>query len=160
MKSLDPSITCRDVLVLSREEIVQLDNSDNSMQHFNNLQSTNWQNLKLKPPSMEATDKLGWRVEFRPCELQFTDFENAAFSVFVVLVVKMALAKNLCLLMPISKVDDNFERAQRRDAVLRERFHFRYVYNCGWMKKKFERGFWRKLSFFHHFCQSADHVYN
>ena len=31
--------------------------------------------------------------------------------------------------MPISKVDENMERAERRDAVLKEKFHFRASQN-------------------------------
>ena len=46
----------------------------------------------------------GWRVEFRPCEVQLTDFENAAFSVFIVLLTRTILSFGLNLYMPLSKV--------------------------------------------------------
>ena len=54
--------------------------------HFENIQSTNWQTMRFKPPPPSAP--IGWRVEFRPCELQFTDFENAAVVCFIVLVTR------------------------------------------------------------------------
>lgn len=47
---------------------------------------------------------IGWRAEFRSMEVQLTDFENAAFVVFVVLVTRVVLAFDLCLYIPLSKV--------------------------------------------------------
>lgn len=47
---------------------------------------------------------IGWRVEFRPCEVQITDFENAAFTVFIVLLTRTILSFGLNLYMPLSKV--------------------------------------------------------
>ena len=70
-----------------------------------NIQSTNWQTLRFKPPP--ANSPIGWRVEFRPKEVQLTDFENAAFSVFVVLLSRAILHFNLNLYIPISKVSHN-----------------------------------------------------
>ena len=43
------------------------------------------------------------RVEFRPCELQMTDFENAAVACFVVLLTRVILSYGYNLLVPISK---------------------------------------------------------
>ena len=54
-----------------------------------NIQSTNWQTLRFKPPP--ANSPIGWRVEFRPMEVQLTDFENAAFAVFIVLLSRAIL---------------------------------------------------------------------
>jgi glutamate--cysteine ligase catalytic subunit len=58
-------------------------------------------------------------------EIQLTDLENAAFSIFVVLLTRTILAFDLNFYLPLSKVDENMQRAQRRDAVGRERFWFR-----------------------------------
>ena len=58
-------------------------------------------------------------------ETQLTDFENAAFTVFIVLVTRVVLAFDLCLYIPLSKVDENMKRAQKRDAVSTQRFFFR-----------------------------------
>ena len=58
-------------------------------------------------------------------EIQMTDFENAAFAVFVVLLTRAVLSLNLNFYLPISKVDENMQRAQHRDALRTEKFHFR-----------------------------------
>jgi glutamate--cysteine ligase catalytic subunit len=47
---------------------------------------------------------MGWRVEFRSMEVQFTDFENAAFSIFIVLLSRAILTFGLNFYIPISKV--------------------------------------------------------
>ncbi|KAG5735778.1 Glutamate--cysteine ligase [Termitomyces sp. T112] len=111
----------RDPLVVFSETIDQDDNS--STDHFENIQSTNWQTLRFKPPPPNSS--IGWRVEFRSMEVQITDFENAAFAVFIVLISRAILNFNLNLYVPISKVDDNMQRAQRRDAAQSEKFYFR-----------------------------------
>jgi glutamate--cysteine ligase catalytic subunit len=67
-----------------------------------NIQSTNWQTVRFKPPPPHSP--VGWRVEFRSMEVQVTDFENAAFSVFIVLLSRAILSLGLNLYMPISKV--------------------------------------------------------
>ena len=61
----------------------------------------------------------------RPCELQISDFENAAVCCFVVLLTRSILTYKWNLLMPISKVDENMKRAQKRDAVRTQRFWWR-----------------------------------
>jgi glutamate--cysteine ligase catalytic subunit len=58
-------------------------------------------------------------------EVQMTDFENAAFAVFIVLLSRAILAFNLNFYIPISKVDQNMARAQRRDAARSSKFYFR-----------------------------------
>ena len=77
--------------------------------------------FKLPPPN----STIGWRVEFRPMDLQITDFENAAFVTFVVLVTRVILTMKLNLLIPISKVNENMHTAMKRDSVRKEKFHFR-----------------------------------
>ena len=58
-------------------------------------------------------------------DVQITDFENAAFSVFIVLLTRAVLSLNLNFYLPISKVDENMERSQHRDALHTEKFYFR-----------------------------------
>lgn len=111
----------RDPLVIFSELIEQDDSV--SMDHFENIQSTNWQTVRFKPPP--ANSPIGWRVEFRSMEVQITDFENAAFAVFIVLLSRAIMEYQLNLYMPISKVDENMQTAQKRDAVLSEKFYFR-----------------------------------
>lgn len=111
----------RDPIVVFQEDLEELDL--NKTDHFENLQSTNWQHMRFKPPP--ADNSIGWRVEFRPMEIQVTDFENAAFSVFMVLVTRAILSFDLNFYIPITKVDENMERAHAIDAVLHQRFYFR-----------------------------------
>ncbi|KAG6452581.1 hypothetical protein O3G_MSEX007719 [Manduca sexta] len=111
----------RDTVSLFSERVHQDDENDTD--HFENIQSTNWQTMRFKPPPPNSS--IGWRVEFRPCEAQLTDFENAAYVCFVVLLTRVILSYHLNFVMPISKVDENMQRAQKRGAVLSERFWWR-----------------------------------
>ena len=79
--------------------------------------------MRFKPPPPGSN--IGWRVEFRPMEIQITDFENAAFAVFIVLVTRVILSFGLDFYIPISKVEQGMQRAHTRDAVLTEKFWFR-----------------------------------
>ncbi|CAI2167497.1 15006_t:CDS:10 [Funneliformis geosporum] len=88
-----------------------------------NIQSTNWQTMRFKPPPPNSN--IGWRVEFRSMEIQITDFENAAFAVFIVLLTRVILSYGLNFYIPISKVDENMLIAHKRDAVLNDKFWFR-----------------------------------
>ncbi|KAK3901387.1 glutamate-cysteine ligase-domain-containing protein [Staphylotrichum tortipilum] len=111
----------RDPIVIFSEDLQELDLTKTD--HFENIQSTNWQHMRFKPPP--ADNSIGWRVEFRPMEIQITDFENAAFTVFLVLVTRVILSYNLNFYIPIRRVDENMETAHARDAVLQKRFFFR-----------------------------------
>jgi len=125
---IDPSLAqhvahlfIRDPVSLFSEKINQ-DNSKDS-DHFENIQSTNWQSMRFKPPPPDSP--IGWRVEFRPCEVQLTDFENAAIVSFIVLLTRVVLSYNLCFLIPISKVDENMKKAQTRNALHDQTYWFR-----------------------------------
>ena len=94
------------------------------------------EHLKNNPKKYPTTDSIritvikhfkikGWRVEFRPMELQFTDFENSAFCAFVIMLTQAIRQFNLNFLIPISKVDVNMQRAQQMNACLGEKFFFR-----------------------------------
>ncbi|KAI9007113.1 glutamate-cysteine ligase-domain-containing protein [Gaertneriomyces semiglobifer] len=113
----------RDPLVIFRELLDQ--DNELSSDHFENIQSTNWQTMRFKPPP-PSTPSVGWRVEFRSMEIQLTDKENAAFSIFVVLLVRAILSFGLNFYIPLSKVDENMKRAHHRDAVHTEKFWFRH----------------------------------
>jgi glutamate--cysteine ligase catalytic subunit len=111
----------RDPIVVFNEDLQQLDLT--KADHFENLQSTNWQHMRFKPPPPGSD--MGWRVEFRPMEIQITDFENAAFSVFIVLITRAILSYNLNFYIPITRVTENMETAHARDALHKEKFWFR-----------------------------------
>jgi glutamate--cysteine ligase catalytic subunit len=111
----------RDPIVVFAEDLQELDLT--KADHFENLQSTNWQHMRFKPPP--AGSDMGWRVEFRPMEIQITDFENAAFSIFIVLLTRAILSFNLNFYIPITLVSENMETAHVRDAVSTQKFWFR-----------------------------------
>lgn len=111
----------RDPIVVFAEDLQELDLSKSD--HFENLQSTNWQHIRFKPPPTGSD--IGWRVEFRPMEIQVTDFENAAFSVFMVLITRAILSFDLNFYIPIVRTDENMETAHARNAVLGKKFWFR-----------------------------------
>lgn len=119
----------RDPLVIFQESIDQ-DNSK-SNDHFENIQSTNWQTLRFKPPTQEATpdnkDVPGWRVEFRPMEVQLTDFENAAYTNFIYLLVECFLqfGDELDPYLPMSQIWENMDRAHSRDGILDAKFFWK-----------------------------------
>ncbi|KAJ8293303.1 Glutamate--cysteine ligase [Rhodotorula toruloides] len=111
----------RDPIVIFEETMCQDDAK--SSDHFENIQSTNWQTVRFKPPPPGSP--IGWRVEFRSMEVQLTDYENAAFSVFIVLLTRAIMTLGLNFYLPISKVDENMHRAHRRDAINTQKFYFR-----------------------------------
>jgi glutamate--cysteine ligase catalytic subunit len=90
----------RDPIVVFEEDLQALDMA--KADHFENIQSTNWQHMRFKPPP--AGSDIGWRVEFRPMEIQLTDFENAAFAVFMVLLTRAILTFDLNFYIPIRPV--------------------------------------------------------
>lgn len=110
----------RDPLVIYKDKIEVDENQTN---HFENIQSTNWQTVRFKPPPHQS--EIGWRVEFRPMEIQLTDFENAAFTAFIVIITRIYFSLGLNLYIPISKVDENMERAHLRDAINTQTFYWR-----------------------------------
>jgi len=112
----------RDPLVVFSEDLQVLD--VNGSNHFENIQSTNWQHMRFKPPPPD-NPSIGWRVEFRSMEIQMTDFENAAFSIFIVLLSRVILSFDLNLYLPIPRTTENMETAHKRDAVLNDKFWFR-----------------------------------
>lgn len=58
-------------------------------------------------------------------EMQITDFENAAFSVFIVLLTRVILSFDLNLYIPLSRLDVNMQRAHSRNAATKGKFFFR-----------------------------------
>lgn len=111
----------RDPLIMFSGKVHQNDDEDTG--HFDNINTSTWLTLRFKP-ALPNTD-LGWRVEFRPCDIQLTDFENAAVSCFVILLTRVILHYRLNFLMPISKIDENMVTAQKRDACRKEKFWYR-----------------------------------
>jgi len=111
----------RDPLAVYAEQLNISD--EDEMDHFENINSTNWQTVRFKPPPPDSN--IGWRVEMRPIETQLTEFENAAYVTFIVLLTRVILSYDLNLIIPMSKVEENMKRALKRDAVLEQKFYFR-----------------------------------
>ncbi|CAG2119320.1 unnamed protein product [Medioppia subpectinata] len=80
--------------------------------------------MRFKPPPLNQ-QSIGWRVEFRPMEIQMTDTQNAAFSVFVILLSRIVLKYKLNFIIPMSKIHQNITTALKRDAINRCKFWFR-----------------------------------
>jgi hypothetical protein len=66
-------------------------------------------------------------------EVQLTDFENAAFVVFVVLVTRVVLAFDLCLYIPLSKVII-FCALYPYAILYKKIIYFCYVLKSRWMR--------------------------
>ncbi|RNF22222.1 gamma-glutamylcysteine synthetase [Trypanosoma conorhini] len=93
----------RDPLVMY-DQMIEIDDTTHT-EHFENIQSTNWQSVRLKPPTLDGDT--GWRVEFRVMDVMPTPFENAAFSVFVVLLTRAIIKYNPLFYTKLSIVDEN-----------------------------------------------------
>ena len=120
----------RDPLVLYDHDLHPPDTASQDTISFEIFQSTNWQEVRFKPPpslsSEDTHNNTGWRVEFRSMDVQPTDFENAACAIFIVLFVRTLIHFDLSLYIPINKVDENMATANNRDAVLNDHFHWRH----------------------------------
>ena len=117
----------RDPLVVFDGAIQEVDD-ETQTEHFESIQSTNWQSVRWKPPPPRDSPNdphIGWRTEFRSMEMQMTDFENAAFTAFVVLLTRVILTFDLNLYIPLSRVDANMQRAHSRNAAGAGKFFFR-----------------------------------
>ena len=119
------SMFTRDPMFLLKEDFLSVEENDTSL--FDMFNCSNWRLLRFKPPPIksEESNQIGWRVEFRPTELQITDFHNAAFATFIILITKAIIKLNLNFLIDTIKVDENMNKAQKRNACLNEKFHFR-----------------------------------
>uniref|UniRef100_A0A8B9ZMH1 Glutamate--cysteine ligase n=1 Tax=Anas zonorhyncha TaxID=75864 RepID=A0A8B9ZMH1_9AVES len=84
----------RDPLTLFEEKI-HLDDANES-DHFENIQSTNWQTMRFKPPPPNSD--IGWRVEFRPMEVRKESIHTKTCS----LLTMCATVNKICLLSPLT----------------------------------------------------------
>lgn len=92
--------------------------------HFENFNSTNWNSLRFKPPKIEDNDNC-FKVEIRPCELQLTPFENSAIMTLCLIYSQMVMKNDVNFIIPITLVDENFQRAHNFNALEKEKFFFR-----------------------------------
>ena len=112
----------RDPLVIYSGRLRQLEDTRES-DHFENIQSTNWQSMRFKPPPPRASGTdIGWRVEFRIMDAQISNFENSAYIVFTILLARAIIQLDLDFYIPLTKVDINTARAHFRDAARTKKF--------------------------------------
>lgn len=112
----------RDPLVIYEHDIITTPTSKLNLNKYENIHSTNWNTVRLKIPT---SDKCGWRIEFRPMELQLDDFSNASFLIYVNLLCRAILKYQPNWYQRISLIDINMGRAQNMDAINKEKFHFK-----------------------------------
>jgi glutamate--cysteine ligase catalytic subunit len=152
----------RDPLVIYGDHVEQ--DNETSTEHFENIQSTNWNTVRFKPPP-PGTD-IGWRTEFRSMEVALTDFENAAFCVLSVLLSRVIVAFDLNLYIPLSCVDENMETAHVRNAAAEQSFYFRknifsscsgssFVCECGHIHHSSIVGGASKMADINKFCRES-----
>lgn len=60
-------------------------------------------------------------------ELQLTEDDNAAFAIFSHIFVRLLYEQwfNINFYIPMDKVDENFKRAAKPNAILTQKFYFR-----------------------------------
>lgn len=116
------NLLVRDPLVIFENKIDLNDKSDRS--HFENFNSTNWNSLRFKPPRIEDNDTC-FKIEVRPCDLQLTPFENSSFLGLLLALYSSVLNYDVNFIIPITKVDENFERAYLQDSITEKKFWWR-----------------------------------
>lgn len=107
---------------------------------FENIQSSNWRSMRLKPPKLDGPEPGAWLVEIRPMEIQPTSFENTAYCVLVVMFSRMVVSLNANFYLPISKVDENFQSANLPAPVPRNL--------AEWLNVESNQKFWYRENIF------------
>lgn len=125
---VDPVLSRHVAHLLVRDPLMVFENKmdvDDAVatDHFEQLQGTNWNNVRFKPPP--AGGGIGWRVEFRSPEVQITDFENAAIVAVVRALAQVIMDERWDLAIPISRCDANDVASSCRNAAVDGRFWFR-----------------------------------
>lgn len=116
------NILCRDPLVIFEKKLEIKDEDD--MTHFENLNSTNWNSLRFKLPRASDKDTC-FKVEVRPCDIQITPYENTAFFSLMLGLYGAIMYYDINFIMPITLVDENFNRAYQNDAINKKKFYWR-----------------------------------
>lgn len=114
----------REILVVLPETIIEEDIS--STREFDAINSSNWNDVRLKLPS-NYDENIGFLLEFRPMENVITYKEKVAFVFFATLMRRMISDEKLGLnfYLPISKINQNFQTAVKREAFSKQKMFFR-----------------------------------
>jgi len=114
----------RDYLIVFPERIQK--GFDGDSLEFEAIQSSNWQNMRLKPPS-SFDSNLGWLLEFRPMDAPVTEIEKSLLTflttIFFRIVTDTRMDVNFYL--PMTLVDTNFKRSFLRDSQVSQKFYAR-----------------------------------
>ena len=119
------NLLVRDPLAIFDKKINITD--ENDMTHFENINSSNWNSLRFKLPR-PADKEHSYKIEIRTCDLQLTPFENTSIIHFIINLYNIILKNNSNFIIPITKVDKNFENAYCNDAINTQKFWWRI--NC------------------------------
>ena len=123
---VDPMIARHFAHILSFDPLLLMPDhvkeSEESIAHYLNLNSSVWQSLRLKLPESR---RLGWRIEVRSMDVQPRDRENAAFVAFLILLSQVIMGLKLDLRIPMSRVHENLATAVTRSAATAGKFWFR-----------------------------------
>ena len=119
------NLLVRDPLVIFDKKININDQHD--MTHFENINSSNWNSLRFKLPR-PADNDYSYKIEIRTCDLQITPYENASI-IHLIINLYHIIMKNMCnFIIPITKVDENYENGYFIDAINCKKFWWRI--NC------------------------------
>ena len=119
------NLCVRDPLVVFDEKINI--NDENDMTHFETINSTNWNSLRFKFPRPSDHD-FSYKIEIRTSDLQLTPFENTSIIHLIINLYKIIILNKCNFIIPITKVDENFENGYERDAINTKKFWWRI--NC------------------------------
>lgn len=91
---------------------------ENDTNDFEAIQSSNWNDVRLKPPPSLNCD-LGWRLEFRVMDTPITEREKTALTALCVIFQRMIVSKEfkINLYIPMSIVLSNFEKSNALDSI-------------------------------------------
>lgn len=112
----------KDPILIYEKKI--LINDPHDMSHFINLQSTNWNSLRFKPPVPSDNDDC-FKIEIRSADLQLTPYENAALSTFVIIYSQLIVNYDVNFIIPILLVDKNFDNSHVMNSILDSKFYWR-----------------------------------
>ena len=118
------SLFIRDFLIVFKN---RLNNKlPNDTLDFEAIQSSNWNDMRLKPPS-SLNSNLGWLVEFRCMDSPITEIEKSLLTFLTTLFFRIVVdgKMDVNFYLPISLVDVNFQRAYQRDSLKNQKFYFR-----------------------------------
>ena len=97
------------------------------MTHFETINSTNWNSLRFKFPRPSDHD-FSYKIEIRTSDLQLTPFENTSIIHLIINLYKIIILNKCNFIIPITKIDENYENGYERDAINTKKFWWRI--NC------------------------------